>query len=767
LCYSLGNEISASMVRWLGRRKVEQYLERLYHLVKTEDPEGLVTYVNYPSTEYLQLPFLDFVSFNVYLESEERLASYLARVQNLAGERPLIMSELGLDSLRHGERAQAHTLDWQIRTTFAAGCSGAFVFSWTDEWYRGGADVDDWAFGLTDRNRSPKPALAAVQRAFAEVPFPADMRWPRISVVVCVYNGEQTIRDCCEGLTELDYPDYEVIVVDDGSRDGTADIVGEYGFRLIRTHNRGLSEARNTGLEAATGEIVAYTDADARPDPHWLMHLAAAFLTTSHVGIGGWNFGPPGDGWIADCVSNSPGGPMHVLLSDREAEHIPGCSMAFKKSALTAIGGFDPQFRTAGDDVDVCWRLQEQGGTLGFNAGAMVWHHNRNSVGAYWKQQVGYGQAEALLERKWPEKYNVAGHLTWAGRLYGRGLTLPLGRAGRIYHGIWGLAPFQTLTDPPPGLLRALTLMPEWHLVTVILGVLSLLGLAWRPLLVAAPILALALSMPVAQAVISARKARFTRSPRSRLDRSRMYATVAFLHLIQPVARLRGRLGHGLTIWRKRGHDAMSLPRRRTFPLWVGRWESPEGRLKALRASMKAAGAVVLHGGHYDRWDLEARGGLFGSSRLLMAVEDTGSGTQLVRVRAWPRCSRALVVLLSVLASLAVLAVLEASYLVTGTLCVLTTLLVNRTLRECGVTMRTIERALAACGLLAEKASRGIRTEAMPRLPKRAGPAKSAVARSDAVRRPLEAEPGMPHMMSTAVQQDVARAPTSSGSAEN
>jgi hypothetical protein len=150
-----------------------------------------------------------------------------------------------------------------------------------------------------------------------------------------------------------------------------------------------------------------------------------------------------------------------------------------------------------------------------------------------------------------------------------------------------------------------------------------------------------------------------------------------------------------------------------------------------------------------------------------MAVEDTGSGTQLVRVRAWPRCSRALVVLLSVLASLAVLAVLEASYLVTGTLCVLTTLLVNRTLRECGVTMRTIERALAACGLLAEKASRGIRTEAMPRLPKRAGPAKSAVARSDAVRRPLEAEPGMPHMMSTAVQQDVARAPTSSGSAEN
>src|SRR5205814_2911897 len=65
-----------------------------------------------------------------------------------------------LDSMRNGEEAQAQTLDWQLRTTFAAGCCGAFVFSWTDEWHRGGADVDDWAFGLTDGERRPKPALA-------------------------------------------------------------------------------------------------------------------------------------------------------------------------------------------------------------------------------------------------------------------------------------------------------------------------------------------------------------------------------------------------------------------------------------------------------------------------------------------------------------------------------------------------------------------------------------------------------------------------------
>ena len=387
LCYVLANEIPASILRWLGRRTVERYLERIYQVVKQEDPDGLVTYVNYPSTEYLRLPFLDFVSFNVYLESEERYRAYLARLQNIAGDRPLVMSELGLDSLRHGIDQQARTLSWQIRATFAAGCSGAFVFSWTDEWYRGGADVDDWDFGLTDRQRRPKPALAAVRRAFAEVPFPSTMSWPRVSVIVCAYNAERTIRDCCEGLVDLGYPDYEVIVVDDGSTDATARIVNEFGVRMIQTPNRGLSQARNTGLDAATGVIVAYTDADARPDPQWLTYLAEAFMTSSHVGIGGWNIAPAGDGGIADCVANAPGGPVHVLLSDDEAEHIPGCSMAFRTEALRAIGGFDPQFRSAGDDVDVCWRLQQRGWTLGFSHGALVWHHHRNSLAAYCHQQ--------------------------------------------------------------------------------------------------------------------------------------------------------------------------------------------------------------------------------------------------------------------------------------------------------------------------------------------------------------------------------------------
>src|SRR5262249_44181092 len=133
---------------------------------------------------------------------------------------------------------------------------------------------------------------------------------------------------------------------------------------------------------------------------------------------GGPNLAPQGDGLVASCVARAPGGPSHVLLSDTLAEHIPGCNMAFRARCLREVGGFDVRFRAAGDDVDLCWRLIERGWTISFNAGAVVWHHRRNSILSFLRQQRGYGRAEAMLERKWPRKYNAAGHASWAGRIY-------------------------------------------------------------------------------------------------------------------------------------------------------------------------------------------------------------------------------------------------------------------------------------------------------------------------------------------------------------
>ena len=148
--YAVGNEIPATIVRWYGAERIERWIERLCAAVKAVDPGALVTYVNYPSTEYLQLPFLDFVAFNVYLERREQFAAYLARLQNLAGDRPLVLAELGLDSLRNGLESQAESLSWQLESVLTGGCAGVYVYAWTDEWYRGGTEIEDWDFGSGD-----------------------------------------------------------------------------------------------------------------------------------------------------------------------------------------------------------------------------------------------------------------------------------------------------------------------------------------------------------------------------------------------------------------------------------------------------------------------------------------------------------------------------------------------------------------------------------------------------------------------------------------
>jgi glycosyltransferase involved in cell wall biosynthesis len=640
LGYTVGNEIPSPIVRWHGRHGVEGFLKSLYETVKDVDPAALVTYVNYPTTEYLELPFFDLVAFNVYLESPARLEAYLPRLQNIAGDRPLFLAEIGLDSRRNGETGQARAIDWQLRTAFAAGCAGAFVFAWTDEWHRGGHDIEEWDFGLVDRARRPKPALAAVRSAVEELPLPKDLAWPRISVVVCTYNGSRTIAECLEGLLRLEYPNFEVVVVDDGSTDNTAAIVSEYGFRMIRTPNRGLSSARNTGLAAATGEIVAYIDDDAYPDPHWLTYLARTFTTTTHAAVGGPNIPPPDDGPIATCVAHAPGGPAHVLLSDTVAEHIPGCNMAFRRECLEAIGGFDVQFRTAGDDVDVCWRLQQRGWTLGFHAAAMVWHHRRNSVRAYWRQQRGYGRAEAALERKWPEKYNAAGHTTWAGRVYGRGLAKLAGwGAGRVYHGSWGSAPFQSLYQPSTITLAALAAMPEWYLAMGALLTLALVGTLWTPLLLATlPPLVLAACATLVRAWGSAVDVTYDRT-RPTSERFALRAVTATLHLLQPLARLRGWLSQEPPSDRPSRRVWTPLLRALYLTAWSERWKSPADWVRAVQSALQAQGTGVVAGGDFDRWDLEIRGGRLGGLRALVVVEEHGAGRQLARLRAWPRCA--------------------------------------------------------------------------------------------------------------------------------
>lgn len=668
LCYVIGNEIPANIVRWYGKHKIERFLKKLYKTVKKTDPDCLVTYVNYPTTEYLNLGFLDFDCFNVYLESPEKLSSYISRLHNLAGDRPLVLAEIGLDSMRNGQEKQAEVLQWQIEIIYGKGCAGMFVFAWTDEWWRGGFEIKDWDFGIVDRERNPKPALKTVSNAMQAVPFNKVDKLPFISVVVCSYNGSATIRETLKTLLRLDYPEYEVIVVNDGSTDYVPKIIKNYPYKIINTPNRGLSNARNTGLYNSKGEIIAYIDDDAYPDPHWLRYLAYTYATTNHAGVGGPNIVPPEDGPIAVCVANAPGGPVHVLSTDEIAEHIPGCNMSFRREALLKIGGCDPVFRSAGDDVDLCWRIQQAGYTIGFHPAAVVWHHRRNSLKNYWKQQMGYGKAEALLEAKWPEKYNGFGHLAWSGRIYGNGWTLPIKtKKNKIFHGTWGSALFQSVYKPADGLFNCLPLMPEWYLFTLFFGITGLLGFLWAPLFWSFLLFSLSLAVIFIQAAISASK---NSSLPSHYNKPKYKFLIIFLHIIQPIARLKGRIQHGLTPWRKRGKGVnfkyLFSFQTSTLKHWSENWKSPDDWLSIIEKNLVSFQMTPRRGGDFDNWDIQTGNKLFSSVKALLTIEEHGAGKQYLKLRCKPVISLFSLFGTGLLTFISVVAAINGIWLITG-----------------------------------------------------------------------------------------------------
>ena len=531
--FSVVNEIPSDIVRWSGASAVARFIDELVDEAKAIDPDCLCTFGNFPPTEFLRPHSIDFHCFNIYLHQHRPFENYLAHLQMIADTKPLIIGETGIDSLREGEDHKSEILSWQIESAFQRGAAGLLVFSFTDDWHRNGMFVENWTMGLTDRDRKPKPSFHAVKHAFAAASRSLLPGYPRVSVVVASYNGARTLEACLTSLEHLNYPDYEMILVDDGSTDATCRIAAEHpGVRYIVQENKGLSAARNAGIAAATGEVVAFTDSDCRADEDWLHYLIGDLINSDFAGIGGHNLLPPEDSWVAAAVMVSPGGPAHVMLNDREAEHIPGCNMAFYRWALDEIGGFDPTYRKAGDDVDVCWRLQQYGHRIGFSPGGFVWHYRRSTVQAYLDQQAGYGEAEALLMAKHPEYFNSAGASIWRGRIYSPSNLGVVVKRSVIYHGPFAGGWFQTLYSPLPAFALMLATSLEYHvLVTLPLIVLSVPFHFLWPLAVAGLTLSLAVcALAASQAHIDKPKQRFWSRP-----------LVAWLTLLQPIARGRAR----------------------------------------------------------------------------------------------------------------------------------------------------------------------------------------------------------------------------------
>ncbi len=563
---SVVNEIPVDIVRFYGQKRVARFVEELLAIAKKESTNCLVTFVNYPTTEFIEVTGCDFTCFNVYLHDDKTFGCYLDRLQHIAGNKPLVLGEYGIDSQREGDVEQAAMLTRHLMQVFRHGLAGSVIFAFTDDWFTGGQQIDNWFFGVTKADRCDKLSAASLRRIWRKLPHAIHEQCdlPKVSVVVCSYNGSNTLRDCLDSLMRLDYLEYEVVLVDDGSTDATSQIAKEFP-QVVYQHqeNRGLSEARNVGASLCTGEIIAYTDDDCVVDIHWLRYLVQAMQDQQVVAIGGPNLPPPTDSWVAKCVAASPGGPSHVMLDDLNAEHVPGCNLALVRTELLNLGGFDSQFRQAGDDIDICWRLLDAGKKIGFAPGAMVWHKRRSSVSAYIKQQQGYGRSEAMVHFKHPRRFDALGRSNWKGVIYGDGAVgLPL-LPPLIYHGRLGAAPFQTIYRQNQYRISAWFTTIEWHLVAlfvVVLGAmfpwLTLVGLLMWSATLGATIRA-ALSAP--------------------LDVGAPWwcrPLIWWLYLIQPI--VRG--------WTQHTH----LLRQRKLPIFDGRpvqHESNQNQLKKINAT--------------------------------------------------------------------------------------------------------------------------------------------------------------------------------------
>ncbi len=630
---SVVNEFPADLVRFIGKERVEALIDELVYVVKDEAPDCLVTFANFPTTEYLRPREIDFVCFNIYLHNDQVFRNYLARLQNIAGDKPLMLGEYGIDTFReYPEDKQAEILTAHVKAVFEEGLVGTFIFSFTDDWVTNGYRIDEWKFGITRTDRTPKLAFEALKGVFQKVPQTFEGELPSMSVIICSYNGASTTESCLRSMERLRYPgEMEVLFIDDGSTDNTQQILQKFPWvRNIRQKNMGLSYARNVGMNEAKGEVIVYTDSDCEADEDWLYYLAVAMKRSGHVGMGGPNLIPDEGSWVADCVGLSPGGPTHVMIDDRTAEHVPGCNMAYYTWAARAVNGFDSQYRKAGDDVDFIWRLQNLGYSIGFAPAAQVWHYRRNTVKAYLKQQRGYGEAEALLKYKHPDRFNTLGASHWRGKIYG-GEEIGVRFGGDvIYHGMFGTGLFQTIYRQPASMLAMMMMSIEWHLLGAFV---TILGLAFMPLLWVA--LAMFIT-PIALAIVAAAQAPM---PRHRHWLTR--PLIAFLHFRQPIARgwarYSVRLKHKVMKREARGYQRSNdLPfdpqDRRTLRYWSSEFDRVH-LLKNITDEVKAAGWRIRLDSGWGEWDMEIYGSRYVKVRVTTASEHHDGRGMLTRVR--------------------------------------------------------------------------------------------------------------------------------------
>jgi len=227
-----------------------------------------------------------------------------------------------------------------------------------------------------------------------------------ISVIIPVKDGGQVIRECLQAVASqrgLD-DDYEVIVVDDGSTDATAEIAREYGVRVISQPNAGAAAARNTGARAARGEILAFTDADCSPTPDWLFQLTAPFNDPGVVAAKG-SYLTRQRSLVARFVQLEYESKYARMARMQSIDFIDTYSAGYLRSVFLQNSGFNPAFPVPSvEDQEFSFRLARKGYRMVFVPQAKVYHLHDRSLAEYIRRKFNIGYWKVLLLRWLPEK---------------------------------------------------------------------------------------------------------------------------------------------------------------------------------------------------------------------------------------------------------------------------------------------------------------------------------------------------------------------------
>lgn len=238
---------------------------------------------------------------------------------------------------------------------------------------------------------------------------------PTVSVVIPVRNSAKVVGDCLDSVMKLDYPTFEVIVVDDASSDNTIETVSRYPVKLLSMKEKlGAYEARNRGVDVASGQIVAFTDSDCVVDPNWLRNLLSCYTDERIAGVGGRVLAFKSDGLLGIFQGL---GPQEVFHSQKQVQlnslntsrflvrGIGSGNMSFRLSALKELSGFSSDMIKCGE-FELCWRVLNAGYSIIYTPEALTYHKPRSSILGIVQQFYQFGKSQPQLLKKEPDDYS-------------------------------------------------------------------------------------------------------------------------------------------------------------------------------------------------------------------------------------------------------------------------------------------------------------------------------------------------------------------------